>query len=195
VSQRFYSDEEAEEILKVAANRQGQGGLDLFRLQAAASELGISPEALADAEAQVMREREERAQFEEYKRSKRQAFFNSLVTYIVVNAGLWIAMRPSWIVYVLGGWGIGLVSEGFKAFGGSRPGSPEFETWRQARVSGAVPGQIVGADAALEEFVSRGSNLAKLEAIKFVRERTGLGLRESKEAVDRFEFEHPNIFR
>jgi len=193
VNQRFYSDEEAQEILKVAASRQLQGGLDLPRLQAAAAELGISPEALADAEAQVMRDRDERILFDEYKRSRRQSFYSSLVTYVAVNAGLWFMMRPSWIVWVLGGWGIALVIEGMNAFNSGKPGSPEFDAWRRERESKTPSALPADAEAAIQEFLNRASSRGKIEAIKYVRERTGLGLKESKEAVDRFEFQHPNI--
>lgn len=150
MNRQEYNDEEISEILRRAANIQGKEELDRAILERTAEELGISPEAVRQAEEEFQQTRvtyeEQQALKQEQKaftRHKWQEFYEHLATYLAVNSFLFfIDYRKdhslSWVFYPLLGWGIGMVIHLVSMF---RPFEneeldKEFTKWRKARNKG-----------------------------------------------------------
>jgi len=212
----MYSEQEAEEILRLASQSTGEG-ISRERLLRMAEELGISPEAVASAADTVRTQRTELAERREFVTAQRRAFFSHLVSYIVVNLGL-VAInlvtqhRITWAIWPILGWGIGIAAQASQTFfQGSEGNEQEFQKWRAARASGQsyefdgakiVVGARVGHRPASVtqdvlphvEAIALRDNLTKLEAIKQLREETGVGLKDAKDAVEEFERQNPGIF-
>src|SRR5688572_27639254 len=120
---RHYNDQDAEEILRIASRESAANGMSRDVLLKTAEELGISPDAVARAEEQLVMKRqadriqeedkELRKQFEDERRGKFMADFWS---YLGVNAGLigiwWFTGHNYfWPAWVLLGWGMGVVAD------------------------------------------------------------------------------------
>lgn len=217
----MYSEQEAEEILRLAT-RKDTDGISRDRLMQMAEELGISPEAVANAENTVRTQREEIAERREFDLAQKRSFFSHVASFVVVNAGL-VAFNLideghiSWALWVIAAWGLGIGSRALRTFlRGSEGYQKDFETWqRSQRLRAFAPERGPTPDAgglnlttnatSTDQFYTdlfarldtlvRRDNLARLEAIKVVREQTGLGLVDAKNAVDVFERERPGIFR
>lgn len=125
MAESLRSDQDIEEILKLAIRNTGSSDAALRqRLESAATELGITPEDLAAAEAlyrseRMGREAKERedAQFESAFQANRKeemkAMRDHAFSYVVVNAMLLIINAVTsfgewWFFAPLLGWGIGL---------------------------------------------------------------------------------------
>lgn len=157
------SEEDLEEILRLAVRRSPFDGDLRARLLQNADELGITPEQLAAAEAEyALRKREdeqqkaEKAAYEadlvEFRKSRWSGFFRSLGSYLTVNAFIhainWMTsggdFRPYWAIWPLLGMGIGVVSHLLKLVFRSRTEEEtKFRKWRikngvMARVEGFV---------------------------------------------------------
>lgn len=143
---QIQSDDDVEEILRLAVRSQGIEGSTLReRLNASASELGISKEALQEAERQWSERKQsaESIELEEkdrtlYRKLRRGDFITSLGTYVAVNAFLlWIDgggdNKFSWSLWVLAAWGIAVVSHIFSLFGHSAETEAKFQKWRRKR--------------------------------------------------------------
>lgn len=187
--QRFYDEGEAEKILQRAAvSMPMPGAMSRERLMQTAAELGISPEAVERAERDIARERDEQALRVRYQRNLRKEFFEHLATYLAVNLGSFFFFhKASWIGWMAVFWGFGVVGEFWKTFfTGSDEYERRFQRWRRKQerraqaVGDADLDQIL--DDAYEEFPD-----GKLERIRYVREHTGLGLKEAKEAVEQYD--------
>lgn len=205
-----YSEQEAEEILRLASRSTGEG-ISRERLLRMAEELGIPPEAVAAATDTVLTQRTELAERREFVAAQRRSFFNHLMSYIIVNLGL-VAInvvtqhRITWAIWSILGWGIGVAMQASQTFfPGSEGHEQEFQKWRAARASGQsyqFDGAKVGHQVTRTtqdvlthvEAIALRDNLTKLEAIKQVRDETGVGLKDAKDAVDEFERQNPGIF-
>lgn len=124
-----YSDGDMHEILKRAAAIDGNANLSRHVLEQSAAELGISPAALAQAEAEYREQAGTRAEREEFLRSKQAEFKGHLASYIGVNLFLvfvWFVTSRGypWFIWPLAGWGLGLF---FHAFSIRHTGGEEFE--------------------------------------------------------------------
>jgi hypothetical protein len=111
--ERFYDEEEAEAILRVAAGKMPIGGMSRERLLSTAAELGIPPEAVDQAEQVVTQRRRDLELRSEFDRHVRQEFASHLISYIVINAFLVIlnlitSPRTLWVIWVVLGWGLGV---------------------------------------------------------------------------------------
>lgn len=134
-----FRDDEIHEILRRASAIQSAHGTSRELLERSAAELGISPEALAEAEAAYIRERGLREERAAYDRDRRAEFFSHFGSYLAVNAflfGINYLTGPGhwWAFYPLLGWGIGIVGHAINAF--SRGGADvdrDFERWRKRR--------------------------------------------------------------
>ena len=139
------TDDDVDEILKLAVRTSGSEGGDLRgRLQVSATELGISEEALAEAERQWLSnkkaeldretENEDRKLF---KKMQRGDFVSHFGTYLAVNAFLfWIDFRDGqlgWVYWVLFGWGIPIVIHLFTLFAHNAEQEREFQKWQKKR--------------------------------------------------------------
>lgn len=139
--QRFYEEGEAEEILRRAAAHSPYGVIDRDQLLSMGSELGISEQAIANAEAQLAREKAdkavanaEKAERQEYLRWRRTHFWSELSSYLtacVVMSGIWFFTGkgyfwPGWII------GIGAVVTVTNFFGEVLAFSErDFQRWRK----------------------------------------------------------------
>ena len=202
--QRHYDERDAEEILKIASREAGTAGMSHERLLETAAELGISPDAVKRAEEQLIKQREaERVESEEavlraqYESERKGKFWSDMLTYIGVNAGLvgiwWFTGRSFfWPGIVMASWGIGVVTDFIQTF--FNPDEAKFQRWKR-RTHNRLASAKVKSEAAplLDEIVSSGE-VSKIDAIKELRERLSVDLREAKQIVDQYEQQHPGIF-
>jgi ribosomal protein L7/L12 len=205
MAEPFYNEDEAQEILSAAARRGGSHDrMSKDRLLATAAEMGISPEDVEAAEAEIRERKLARTERQDYVNHTRREFYSSVSQFvgmavllgginILVMGGHFQSIWQFWAIWPLGFMLIHTVKEGWESLvSNTVAGDEEFEQWRAKRrdkaaekgfVSGADPGDHMSI--AIEAIVeSRG---AKLNAIKIVREKTGLGLKESKDLVDAVE--------
>lgn len=82
------SDEDVEKILRIAVKLPGGAGqADLrSRLNAAAEEMGISPEQLEEAERRYAEEQARQEELEEYVQEQRSGFLSNLIPYLIFTA-------------------------------------------------------------------------------------------------------------
>ncbi|MCW5940202.1 MAG: 2TM domain-containing protein [Fimbriimonadaceae bacterium] len=143
--EHLQSEEDLEAILRLAVRREGESSADLrARLVQSANELGVSPEALEEAE-RVYREQrkaelaraDEEAEFREFRKSEWMGFVHHLIPYLIVNMLLialdWLqSPELRWSLGPLFGWGIGLAFHFFfTLFPGDQ--SKDFRKWKQRR--------------------------------------------------------------
>ncbi len=114
--QRFYSEDEAQQLLRMAAQSTPTSGMSREELVRAAGELGIPEERILEAESQLVAEREAsaraeqdkalRAEFERYYRRKilSQAWgaFSGASIWIMLWA--FTGMGYFWPIWVVGWW-------------------------------------------------------------------------------------------
>lgn len=107
-----YTRDEVEEILRRALETQPLETLSHQDLVAAAVEAGIDAGDVEAAARQIEEEREVRVEEEQILGYRKKRFLQSIYTYVVVNAGLFLVDIMSgpgwWVQWVLAGWGIGL---------------------------------------------------------------------------------------
>ncbi len=114
-SGKQYSRQELQEILEAALRKQAQPsdyGHD--ELLETARELGLSPEQVAAAEAEVTERRALQTLADAQKAKARHGLTNHLLTFALVNLGL-LAINvmvgsPWWFQWPLVGWGLGVVA-------------------------------------------------------------------------------------
>jgi hypothetical protein len=205
---RFYSDEEAEAILRLAAKKGAFGAsMSHEQLLSAADELGISPEAVQEAEREYLASKQDEQDRLEYDRHVKQDFWGHLATYFIVNGGMAAfsivkSGTLSWVWWPIIGWGIFIAFHAWETFAKS---SEDYQKglvkWRQkSRRSRKAPRVTVGVhigrdvtspeEAAAQAMRDIATMLdpssQKVEAIRELRQRTGLGLKEAKEAVEQY---------
>ena len=125
---REYSRDEVEEILRRALETQPVEALSHEDLVAAAVEAGINAADVEAAARQLEEEREIRVEETRIVNWRKKRFLQSIYTYVVVNAGLFVIDIMSgpgwWVQWVLAGWGIAL------ALGARRALMPDRERLR-----------------------------------------------------------------
>jgi hypothetical protein len=189
--QRFYDENEAQEILRLAAHNQAPAGaMSRESLIQSAAELGISEADFVAAEAQYQETRKielERAEFRAYKR---RSFYSGLTSYVAVNAFLFAINLLKfnghwWFLYPLLGWGLGMVFSAVGTFStGSEDYQREFERWRARKARRSKKPETV--DDVIERSIDLNGAEAKITIIKDVREATGMDLKDSKDAVEAY---------
>lgn len=119
---RAYSQDDVQQILHLALNRQEQGGeMSRAQLLEIAHDLNISAENLQAAELEWNNrqgEFQQRQVFEIYRRSKLQknAIQFSIVNSFMVLLNLVSTHELSWSLYILLAWGLGLALQGWKTY-------------------------------------------------------------------------------
>jgi hypothetical protein len=143
--QQFYSDEEAQRLLRLAAQNTPTTGMTREELIRAAGELGIPEERFMEAEAQVAAERAAVAQAEENKTLRKQfnrefnrKQWNQVMGLISGNAlfiFIWFVsgMGYFWPIWIMGWWGIGVVVNFANAFLNPEYRERAFERWLSKR--------------------------------------------------------------
>ena len=138
-----YEEREVEEILGLAMRQSSSGAIDRERLISMASELGISAEAVADAERQLAANREseaaERALAKEkieFKSYRRRRLVGSLSSFFGTNlffVGIWWFEGHGyfWPFWIMAPWSIGVIGEVFTGLFGAGDFDRDFERWRR----------------------------------------------------------------
>ncbi|EKU98912.1 hypothetical protein Lepto7375DRAFT_8245 [Leptolyngbya sp. PCC 7375] len=108
-----YSTEQVQQILVTAMGQRQEDGFSRSQLTEMATDLGISPEVLQQAE-QTLQKVPVPKQSVSIQASKHQKFQQSLKTYAIVNAFLLalnfiLSGTITWAIYPLLGWGLGLL--------------------------------------------------------------------------------------
>lgn len=120
--QRFYTEEEAEQILSLATKRTlNPDRLTRDRLLAAAAELGLSPEDVQAAEHELSQKDTDLADRKAYHYHLRQEFLQHVATYLFVNVFLTVVNLMTnphklWVVWVLLCWGLGMAFHAYSTF-------------------------------------------------------------------------------
>lgn len=195
-----YEEDDFEQILKLAAQKSFPSNFanSRARLESMAAELGITPEALAEAELEYEEKKERLRDREIWERERKSGLVGHLIPYIAVNAFLaFISLKQGefWFLYVLLGWGIGMVSHLYCALNNGPAAQEDFERWRENRRRIQNLDHTYGAQRILEEYVTpyklEYRPADKIGAIKHLRELTGMGLREAKEYVEHHASKNP----
>ena len=118
-----YTRDEVEEILRRALETQPLETLSHEDLVASAVEAGIDADDVEAAAQQIEEERELRLEEDRIVGHRKKRFLQSIYTFVVVNAGLFLIDIMSgpgwWVQWVLAGWGI------FLALGARRALMPD----------------------------------------------------------------------
>lgn len=141
--QRQYSDEEADQILRHAARLTGKAeGMTFEALRAAASEAGISEEALAQAEREILAQQAEAEERAAYKKSLNEKLRAEVASWLSVSLMLYginfmtsgMRFNPfgMWATWVFGIWGLAVMVK-FVEHAIARPDRNEeaFAKWRK----------------------------------------------------------------
>jgi hypothetical protein len=111
---RIYTREEADAILTRALDMQRGDGTSHEDLVAAAREVGIAPEVLERAAAEVVTRRQDEVELVAIRERAWRGFYAHLVPYVMVAALLgfvnYMTTSFPWAVIVMFAWGIGLAS-------------------------------------------------------------------------------------
>ncbi|CAN5436694.1 hypothetical protein BH11ARM1_BH11ARM1_10770 [soil metagenome] len=190
--QKFYEEGDAEEILRLAAGKGiGSGSMSHDELVRAAAELGISPDVVASAAQEYQKGRVGAVDRAEYDKYRKRALYDSIGKYLSVNLMLFainfVASRGHWwFIWPAGFMLIPVIKEVVSFYyRGSGDYERGFERWKAKRDRKDVQQTDVRKELdAIAGYVD--IDAEKLKAIKELRERTGLGLKESKEAVDAY---------
>jgi 2TM domain-containing protein len=115
---KTYSRDEADEILRRALSQQAADGIPHDDLVAAAREVGIPEAAILNAASQLDANRVVKARVEHLRKQKRRAFARHLLTFMLVNGGIfafdYFDGGPWFFQYVLIVWGIILLLFGLR---------------------------------------------------------------------------------
>lgn len=135
-----YSRDEVEEILLRAAERthaDGGDGLSHVDLVEAAREAGIDVGAVEEAVGELALQRQERKAIEVWEARRRRGFRSHLMTWLVVNAGLFLLNLVGggvwWFLWPLLGWGIAVALHATRALSPATPDQIERVTRRERR--------------------------------------------------------------
>lgn len=143
--QRFYTEEEAQQVLHLAARAVPSTGMSRDELVRAASEMGISAEAIEQAEAQLRAEQEQRAREEElaglrreFNRYYRRRIFDKVVGFVSSNlffVFLWLFTGGGyfWPIWIFGWWGVALLGSLAQSLFSAEYRERKFERWLAKR--------------------------------------------------------------
>ncbi len=134
-----YRQDDGEEILRRAIAIDAMQGHNKEVLLKTAEELGISKEAVEQAEREYFTQQKEQGELAEFIRHQRRGFYSHLWSYVVVNSFL-VCMdffsngRLEWAYWPVFGWGIGMAFHALSVFNTqSEDFQKEFEQWREQR--------------------------------------------------------------
>lgn len=159
-----------------------------------AEEAGLSVEEVERAENEIAAQRTEAQIVADFRVKQRESFYNELGQYggiSVLLVGIWWFTGHGyfWPMWPLGFFVLGSIEEFFQKM---VPNSPsykrKFRKYRETRLSkDPIPESVRDVLERIE--AEKGAAWDKMEAIKQVREETGLGLKEAKTEVEKFQLE------
>lgn len=172
----------------------GSDGLSRDRLLETAQELGISPDDLAQAEQEMLAIRDQENEKKEFlaRRTKKlqneiSSYFGTcgflfVVNFLTAGADRW-HWQGYWVWWVVAFWGLRIPGYLFDLSRmRNRFPEEEFRTWRDKRAQQRFDrGGNVTLSPEENEAVRDGDRIL---AIRLLRERTGMKLKEAKEVVD-----------
>lgn len=217
-SNEFYSEEDVQTILRLASQSGAQAGLSRDQLLQMAQEIGLSQEAVARAESQLAKVKEEAAAKAEeaesrieYRSQVMGSFRGHAISYVAVNLGLvmtWLATtnppnHDFWPIYPMLGWGFGLIGHLTSVFnkGAFEEG---FRQWQKEKNLVGLGSRLLKQPnsslegSPIDEFMlhlSQSGVRNRLEAIKLYRQATGSSLTTAKQVIDDYAVRNPNMFR
>jgi hypothetical protein len=188
---RTYSREEADEILRRALAQQAADGINHDDLVSAAREVGIPETAIEAAASQLGEHRTVKERVEMLRRQKRRSFGRHLLSYMIVNGGVFLFDYfdggPWFFQYVLIVWGIIVLLFGIRQLAPEeaslvRKAEREIEKERRriererrrvARASGrtGLPG-LPGPAKEFEQAVQEGASALLSAAARAIRDLT-----------------------
>lgn len=116
-----YTSDDVQQILQRALARKQDGQFSQDQLVEMASELGISPDVLQQAELEWQSKRDQEHERKSFNAFRRRAFKAHLIPYLAVNTFLILinlVTTPQyfWAIFPLLGWGLGLFFHGLSAY-------------------------------------------------------------------------------
>jgi hypothetical protein len=145
--QRFYEDDEAEQILNLAASISSPAGsMSHERLLETAAELGISPEAVEAAEKQITELRLDKKLRSEFDANQRRAFFGGLTAFLGFNTFLVVVTHGFhfWMIWVTGFWGLGVISHSITTlFPRSAAYKERYRVWKSERLGRPLEAEAI----------------------------------------------------
>ena len=194
--QRHYTEAEAEQILRLASQTPS-GEISHADLMRMAGELGLSPDRVERAAEEFRIQREAECERQAYRHHVRAELINHVSSYFAINAGL-LAMdffkdnRISWALWPVLAWGMFVVFHIVSVlFPSHEQREKGFREWKaKQKVL-----ELTDRHRETLDEIALAEPKGKIEAIKELRERLSLGLKDAKDLVDQYETEHPGVFR
>jgi hypothetical protein len=206
---RFYQEDEAEQILRMAASFTPlTGAVSRERLLQTASELGIAPEAVALAEARFAEQKAIAAELAEFDSHQRREFFSFFTTFLVINVSvlalnIFTGAKYMWMFWLTCPMLIGLGFDAVETYvKTSQSYQDAFAKWKAVKVRREADEEVIPQptkDAAhvIDRYVhrrlDRGRTVCKRDAIRYLQATTELDSIDAKEAVDRYITKNPGL--
>ncbi len=194
-----YNETDAQEILRRAAAVQNTGFMSRSELMRAAAEIGISPEAVEEAEKQYAEARAEEDLRSQYRAKRKSELFDSFKSVMVFGSvGAFVVNRNEnwmWIAIIVVGCAfVNMLKEAALYYSPKshkyQKGFQEFKEKEGRRKSLA---DRRTNDKLIDDILLGTSPSNKIDVIKNLRETTGLSLGDAKSAVDDYYGRHPEI--
>ncbi|WP_179137769.1 2TM domain-containing protein [Candidatus Entotheonella palauensis] len=121
-NRRFTSDEVSAIVRRGLEHQSGSGDISYEELEDIALQSGISAQALQQAIAEETAHREREQEKEKWRNRRKQAFYHSLLAYLLVNAFLVtinLITTPDgyfWAIWPILGWGLGMAFHFVRTF-------------------------------------------------------------------------------
>ncbi len=187
-----YSEQEAQEILRRAAAVQSTGFMSRDELMRAASELGITPEAVLEAEKQYQESRQLEDLRIRYRSKRKSEFLESIkaLLFFGVAGTLAVNWHHNWLwiaVIIVAMSFVNMLKEGMRYFFQSRDANDKgFEEFRAKEGRRKALADRRANDRVIEVILERSPAEKKVKFIKNVRDITGLSMEEARNAVDEY---------
>lgn len=143
---QFYEEDDAEQILKLAAAKQGiQGRLSRENLLQTAAELGITPEAVDAAEQELASQKNRDEEMREFIIVQRNSFFGDVLVYLGVCGFLGYKHfadqgNLGWTVWLMLCWGVYILANARNAFDHrSKDFLKDFDKWKRKQREEGLP--------------------------------------------------------
>ena len=194
-----YNESDAQEILRRAASIQSDGAMSRDELLRAAGELGITPEAVEEAERQYQASRAEEDLRVRFRAKRRSEFYDSIKALLAYGVIGYLLARGDrdwfWIAVVVSVFALfRLIKNASLAFMENTPswkqGLEEFRA-KERRRKGLADRRT--SDKVISIILESTPARNKLEVIKNLREQSGMPLNDAKTAVDDYYGRHPEV--
>ncbi|MBX7134432.1 MAG: 2TM domain-containing protein [Fimbriimonadaceae bacterium] len=188
--ERFYTEEEANEILRAAQMDPGTSGMSRDELLRSALEAGIPPEAIERAEQQVTLGKQSVSDQEGYRQHLHRALMTQVSSWfgtsiLLAGINLMTGFHSFWSAWPIGIWGLVVLKEAIE-YGLSKPwlDPKKVEKWRRKQATReAQSAEVEAYLRQLPEDVRRDKD----RVVKDLTEKFGLRWSEARHALDEFD--------